>query len=59
MNPLLKRKGEILEMNGSTTEARAVFAEAIASIERLPESRRGTDACRRMEAGLRAKLDPK
>lgn len=58
MVSLLKRKGEILELSGSPMRAKAVYLEALAVIETLPTSRRGTDTNRQLETELRTKLDP-
>lgn len=53
--PLWKQKGEVLERLNRKLEAISAYSQAIALIEKLPASRRSTEANRELEVQLRAK----
>jgi tetratricopeptide (TPR) repeat protein len=52
----LVRRGEILEHAGHPAEARLAYAQALATIESLPERHRKTRATTQLEAQIRAAL---
>jgi len=54
---LLARKAELLELAGRPEAARAVRLDALASIERLPETKRQLGNTRKLEQRLRAASD--
>jgi tetratricopeptide (TPR) repeat protein len=55
--PWLVRRGEILEQAGRVEEARAAYRAALAEIDKLPASRRGTRAASRLQAEAQAALE--